>query len=151
MTPPEVRPSVGWKQPPPQHTPRLRLKPKGPRTGRVDGAWWPHSQDLEMEVPDLFAVLSVRLGPINYCLYKLTEWVKSRSKIPIGERVVRLSGYNRQPSNTVEIQGLGGRTVVLLVVPAATGPDRAHAIMMAAATPDDTSTVDELLAVGQNS
>ncbi|MCV7177433.1 DUF5994 family protein [Mycolicibacterium sphagni] len=151
MTPPEVRTSVGWKEPPPQETPRLRLKPKGPVTGRVDGAWWPHSDDLEAEVPDLLAVLSVRLGPVRYVLYKMTEWVKTRTKMPIGERFVRLGGYERQPSNTVEVQGLNGKKVVLLVVPAATDPDRAHSIMMAAAAPDDTSTVDELLAVGHSS
>jgi hypothetical protein len=77
--------------------------------------------------------------------------VKTRTKMPIGERFVRLGGYERQPSNTVEVQGLNGKKVVLLVVPAATDPDRAHSIMMAAATPDDTSTVDELLAVGHSS
>ena len=151
MTQPEVRPSVGWTEPPPQQTPRLRLKPKGPLTGRVDGAWWPHSEDLEAEAPDLLAVLSVRLGPISYVLYKLTEWVQARSKMPIGGRLVRLGGYQRQPSNTVEVQGLGGRKIVLLVVPATTDPDRAHAIMMAAAVPGDTSTVDELLAAGHDS
>ncbi len=49
----------------PQNTPRLRLKPKAPSTGHVDGAWWPHSDDLAAELPDLLAVLSVRLGPID--------------------------------------------------------------------------------------
>lgn len=151
MTQPEVRPSVGWKEPPPQTTPRLRLKPKGPRTGRVDGAWWPHSGNLEAEVPDLLAVLSVRLGPISDVLYKMTEWVKARNKIPIGDHVVRLGGYHRQPSNTVEVQGLGGGKLVLLVVPAATDPDRAHAIMMGAASPGNASTVDELLATDHDS
>ena len=145
MTRSEVRPSVGWKEPPPQHTPRLRLKPKGTPTGRVDGAWWPHSDDLEAEVPDLLAVLSVRLGPISYVLYKMTEWVKAGRTMPIGGRFVRLGGYQRQPSNTIEIRGLGGRKVVLLVVPAATDPDRAHAIMMAASAPENASSVDDLL------
>ncbi len=107
MTQPEVRTSVGWKEPPPQATPRLRLKPKVLRLVALTGAWWPHSDDLEAEVPpDLLAVLSVRLGPpISYVLYKMTEWVKARGKILIGGRVVRLDGYNRQPSNTVEVQG----------------------------------------------
>jgi hypothetical protein len=68
--------------------------------------------------------------------------------MPIGGRFVRLGGYQRQPSNTVEIQGLGGKKVVLLVVPAATDPNRAHTIMMAASAPEDTSSVDELLAAG---
>ncbi len=41
------------------HTPRLRLKPKAPQSGYVDGAWWPYSDDLTAELPDLLAVLSV--------------------------------------------------------------------------------------------
>ncbi len=148
MAPAVHRSSIGWKQPPPRQTPRLRLKPKGANTGRVDGAWWPHSENLEAEIPDLLAVLSVRLGPISYVLYRMTEWIKARSTMPIGERFVRLGGHHRQPSNTVEVRGLGGRKVILLVVPATTGPDRAHAIMMAAAAPDNAATVDELLATG---
>ncbi|EUA14764.1 hypothetical protein I546_0711 [Mycobacterium kansasii 732] len=41
------------------------MKPKAPTTGYVDGAWWPHGDDLPIELPDLLAVLSVRLGPID--------------------------------------------------------------------------------------
>lgn len=151
MTPPNSRATLGWKQPVPQQTPRLRLKPQGPLTGRVDGAWWPHSGDLAAEVPDLLAVLSVRLGPISYVLYKITEWVKIKSKVPIDGTLVRFDGYHRQPDNTIEIQGSGGRNIVLLVVPAPTDPDRAHAIMMAAAAPGNSSTVAELLATGLDS
>jgi hypothetical protein len=44
-----------------EHALRLRLKPKGPTTGYVDGAWWPRSADLVGELPELFAVLAVRL------------------------------------------------------------------------------------------
>ena len=33
------------------HQLRLRLKPKAPRTGYVDGAWWPRSHDLAAELP----------------------------------------------------------------------------------------------------
>jgi hypothetical protein len=41
MTPRQHRTDVGRDQTPPEHTPRLRLKPKAPQTGYVDGAWWP--------------------------------------------------------------------------------------------------------------
>jgi hypothetical protein len=93
-------------------------------------------------------VLSVRLGPISDVLYKMTDWVKARSKMRLGGRLVRLAGYNRQRSNTVEVLGLGGGKLVLLVVPVGTDPDRAHAVMMTAAAPDNADTVDELLASG---
>ena len=146
MTPTHVRSDKGWRQPPPQETPRLRLKPKDLPTGRVDGAWWPHSADLAAEIPDLVAVLSVRLGQISDVLYKMTEWVRPPVKMSIGGGKVRISGYHRQPDNTIEVIGLGGQRVVLLVVPADTEEHAAHDILMAAAVPDDAETVQALLA-----
>jgi hypothetical protein len=69
MTQHTAGPSLGRHPTPPDYTPRLRLKPKAPRSGYVDGAWWPYSNDLLKELPDLLAVLSVRLGPIERVLY----------------------------------------------------------------------------------
>ena len=82
MAPQQDRTDVGRHPTPPEHTPRLRLKPKAPHTGYVDGAWWPHSDDLTTELPDLLAVLSVRLGPIDRVLFKLTDWAKAPTKLP---------------------------------------------------------------------
>ena len=86
MAPQQDRTDVGRHPTPPEHTPRLRLKPKAPHTGYVDGAWWPHSDDLTTELPDLLAVLSVRLGPMDRVLYKLTDWAKAPAKLAAGGR-----------------------------------------------------------------
>lgn len=130
----------------PEHTPRLRLKPKGRISGYVDGAWWPHSDDLATQLPDLLAVLSVRLGPIDRVLFNVNEWVPPPRKLSTGGRAVRLDGYQRQPAHTIEVLGFsGGGRIALLVVPADSDPDEAHATLMAAATPHDKSTVDGLL------
>lgn len=130
----------------PEHTPRLRLKPKAPRSGFVDGAWWPHSDDLNAELPDLLAVLSVRIGPIDRVLFNVNEWLKPTPKLVAGGRAVRLDGHQRQPVSTVEVIGLDQSTVALLVVPPNSEPDGAHDALMAAAAPSDESTVDALLA-----
>ena len=58
MTLQRGRTTTDSKRTPPEKTPRLRLKPKAPTSGYVDGAWWPHSDDLPIELPDLLAVLS---------------------------------------------------------------------------------------------
>lgn len=131
----------------PAHTPRLRLKPKAPHSGYVDGAWWPRSDDLNAELPDLLAVLSVRLDRIDRVLYNLNEWANVPAKLATGGRAVRLDGYRRQPANTVEILGLNRDRIALLVVPPYTDPDQAHTTMMAAAGPNDASTVDDLVVV----
>ena len=147
MGPRQDRTSVGRHPTPPQHTPRLRLKPKAPHSGYVDGAWWPHSDALTTELPDLLAVLSVRLGRIDRVLYKLTDWSKAPTKLATGGRSVRLDGYRLQPPNIIEVRGLNRNRIVLLVVPPHTDPDRAHATLMAAAAPDNDSTVDGLLMI----
>ncbi len=138
---------VARRHTPPAHTPRLRLKPKAPVSGYVDGAWWPHSDDLAAELPDLLAVLSVRLGPIARLIYSLNEWAKAPKKLSTDAGKVRLDGYRLQPANTVEVLGLNGKKLVLLVVSPRAGPEHAHTIMMTAAGPNNALTVDSLLAV----
>jgi hypothetical protein len=138
---------VGPRHTHPVQTPRLRLKPKAPLSGYVDGAWWPHSEDLTAELPDLLSVLSVRLGPIGRVIYNLNEWAKPPAKFATGGRMVRLDGYRLQPVNTVEVLGLNGNKIVLLVASPHADPDQAHAIMMTAAGPNDASTVENLLMV----
>jgi hypothetical protein len=137
--------NVMHRHTPPVHTPRLRLKPKAPSSGYVDGAWWPHSNDLTGELPDLLAVLSVRLGPIDRVIYKLNEWAKAPKKLATDGRTVRLDGYHLQPINTLEVLGLNRKKIVLLVVSPQADPDQAHAIMMTAAGPDNALTVNSLL------
>src|ERR1700730_17878593 len=129
----------------PAHTPRLRLNPKARESGDVDGAWWPHSEDLTAELPDLLSVLSVRLGPISRLTYNLTEWANAPKKLVTDGRTVRLDGYHRQPVSTVEILGVNRKRIVLLVVSPHADPDQAHAIMMTAAGANDASSATSLL------
>lgn len=132
----------------PEHTPRLRLKPKAPASGHVDGAWWPHSDDLATELPDLLAVLSVRLGSVDRVLYNLAEWAKIPKRLMTGGRAVRLDGYRLQPANTLQVIGVGRDKILLLVVPPHTDPEVAHEAMMTAAAPNDATAVGDLLAIG---
>ena len=129
----------------PRITPRLRLKPKGSTAGYVDGAWWPHSDDLPNELPDLLAVLSIRLGPIDRVTYNFADWATAPAKFPTGDATVRLSGYYQQPGNTIQVVGINRTKLVLLVVPTRTDPEHAHDIMMSAAAPDNASSIDGLL------
>jgi hypothetical protein len=145
MTLRDVRSAPNSAHAGPQRTPRLRLKPKAASTGHVDGAWWPHSDNLLMELPDLLAVLSVRLGPIDRVTYNFADWAAAPTKFPTGGDTVRLSGFYQQQVNTLEVIGINRTKLVLLVVPSRTEPEHAHDIMMSAATPKDTSTVEYLL------
>jgi Family of unknown function (DUF5994) len=129
----------------PESRPRLRLKPKAPPTGYLDGAWWPRSDELALELPDLLAVLSVRLGAVDRVIYGLREWAKAPPKLASEGRSIKLDGYRRQPSNTIYVLGVNRSRIVLLVFPPNTEPDNARVAMMTAAAPGNTATVDALL------
>jgi hypothetical protein len=123
---------------------RLRLKPRGPVTGFVDGGWWPRSPDLPAELPALSAVLAVRMGPVESVSYNLDAWDPAPRRITVDGRRVRLAGYRSQDPATIEVLS-ARRRITLLVVPPATTPERAHASLMAAGRRAGTDRVDALL------
>ena len=84
MTLDQARKSFRQHDTPRVPTPRLRLKPKGPPSGHVDGAWWPRSDDLTTELPDLIAVLSFRLGEIDRVTYNFNEWIEAPAQFTTG-------------------------------------------------------------------
>lgn len=125
--------------------PRLRLKPRGPTTGFVDGAWWPRSRDLAPELPALLAVLAVRMGRIERVSYNLTTWAPTARKIDVDGVVVRLAGYRTQHPDTVDVFSARHLTT-LLVVPPQTSPETAHHILMTVAHRGNTDPIPQLLA-----
>ncbi|BCZ22569.1 DUF5994 domain-containing protein [Mycobacterium senriense] len=127
--------------------PRFRLKPKAHGSGHVDGAWWPRSDDLMMELPDLIEVLSGRLGAVGQVMYHPGEWATTPTELVTSERAVHLDGSRGQHPNTVEVLDAKGNKLVFLVVPAHIDPDQAHAIVMAAAASGNASSVDTLLMI----
>ena len=145
MTPLARSPRGDRHRIPPYHTPRLRLKPKARTSGYVDGAWWPFSDDLATELPDLLAVLSVRLGAVSRVIYNIDEWISVPAKFATGGDLVRLDGFRNQPAHTLEVLGVDRSNLLLLVVSPNTDAGDAHSTMMAAAAPDDATTVDGLL------
>jgi hypothetical protein len=123
---------------------RLRLKPKAPTTGWVDGGWWPRSRVLAVELPGLLSVLAVRLGHIERVSYHLGEWGQTLRKISCGAGVVRLEGYRGQHANTVDVIAARQRVTLLVVAPEASA-QTAHAVLMAAGHRGNTDNVDTLL------
>jgi Family of unknown function (DUF5994) len=127
MTLEQARKCVRRHDTPRVRTSPLRLKPKARRSGHVDGAWNPRSDDLTTELPDLIAVLSFRLGAIDHVTYDLNERIEAPAQLGIGGRMVHLDGGHRQPSNTLEVLDTNRNKIVLLVVLSHTDPDDAHA------------------------
>jgi hypothetical protein len=113
---------------------RLRLKPKAPATGYVDGAWWPRTRDLAAELPELAEVLSVRLGPVHRVAFAMDAWAPPPARrLPLDGRQLRLEAFRYQDKDIVYLSGLDGRRICLLVIPPEVGDAAGHDAMMTAA------------------
>lgn len=129
----------------PRLTLRMKLKPKAPTTGYVDGAWWPRSRDLSAETPVLLAALTARLGDIERVTYQLASW-DAPTRLPAPDRRVRLDGFCCQHADTVTVVGSGGRhRLTLFVVPSETTHDAAQRMLATASQRANADPIDTLL------
>lgn len=127
---------------------RLMLKPEiGPMvasTGHVDGAWWPRSRDLVLELPVLAKALAAWLGRVERVSYSLSVWAATVRRIRVDGAPVRLAGYRLQDPDTVEVLGHTHRITLLVVPPEATEV-AGHQAMALAADPANTDSPAQLL------
>jgi hypothetical protein len=122
----------------------LRLKPKAPATGYVDGGWWPRSRDLTTELAALAEVLTVRLGRIERVSYGLSNWDPAPRKV--GAHGLRLEGFTYQDQNIVHVTGSRGGRISLFVVPPGLIDTAGHDAMMIAGRRDNADRPEEILA-----
>jgi hypothetical protein len=57
--------------------PRLRLKPPHRSAGFVQGGWWPHTDQLYIELRQLLAALPSRSGTIERLIYDENSWASA--------------------------------------------------------------------------
>ncbi|WP_405485782.1 DUF5994 family protein [Nocardia sp. NBC_00511] len=111
----------------PVDRPSLWLKPREEDDSYLDGVWWPRSDDLAAELPDLLALLTPRLGPARRVVYDHASWSRPRTELIVGDRVVQIDAYRFELGNTLYVFGVAGGMVVLRVVTSADDRDAACA------------------------
>jgi hypothetical protein len=126
---------------------RLRLKPKGPISGYVDGSWWPQSRDLAAELPALVDALAVRLGSVRRVAYAMTAWGAAPRRTEVDGHTVRLEGFRSQDENVVHMIGPNRERLSLLVVPPEATDASGHDAMMTAAGQDNADSPTKILTV----
>jgi len=83
-----------------------------------DGAWFPRSRDLVVELPELIAELERRDVRVERFTYALEAWQPVPRKIVVSGRVVRTGGFRSMDPQVVCISWDGGaRRADLLVIP----------------------------------
>ena len=83
-----------------------------------DGGWFPRSDDLAVELPELIAELERRGVRIERFTYSLEAWEPAPRKLVLRDRVVRTGGFRSMDPGVVCLSWAGGQRVAdLLVVP----------------------------------
>ncbi len=83
-----------------------------------DGAWFPRSRDLAVEVPELIAALDRHGVRVERFTYSLDAWLPAPRKVVVGGRVVRTGGFRSMDDGAVCLTWAGGnKRADLLVVP----------------------------------
>jgi hypothetical protein len=134
----------------PARTTRLILKPGMPRTGAVDGAWWPSSRDLVAEVPALVAAFPTTAGRVQRVGFGRSLWdaIPHRTRGWAEGKRIGLDGFAAFAPDVVWVATsiTGSAPLFLLVVPPDTAPDAAAEILRRAGSPENLETAAELLA-----
>jgi Family of unknown function (DUF5994) len=83
-----------------------------------DGAWFPRSRDLGVELPELIAELERRGVRVERFTYSLESWQPVPRKMEVSGRILRTGGFRSMDAQVVCLTWGGGtRRADLLVVP----------------------------------
>ncbi|RZT87387.1 hypothetical protein EV383_4307 [Pseudonocardia sediminis] len=123
---------------------RLTFKPDSSTdTGYVDGAWWPRSRDLAVELEALAAEPGA--GHVDRVSYSFPDWDDTPRRALVDGTVVKLGGYRTLPAHTMNVLD-GSRWRTLLVVPPGTSAADAEHALAAAGSAGNLDSVADLLA-----
>ncbi|MFJ9945328.1 DUF5994 family protein [Streptomyces erythrochromogenes] len=125
---------------------RLSLTPKTTLAGQLDGAWWPRTRDLEVELPPLAAALDETWGRVTRVTVNPARWPVVPRTVAVAGRVLHVGWFTEQdPDKLILLSYTVGRWD-LLVVPPETAAAAAARLMAAAAIPGSVLTAGVLMA-----
>ncbi|MFD7615057.1 DUF5994 family protein [Streptomyces sp. NPDC059828] len=124
---------------------RLSLTPKTSLDGQLDGAWWPHSRDLEAELPPLVDALEGPIGRITHVTVNPTRWPVVPHKVPVAGHTVHVGWFAEQDPDKMILLSYATGRYDLLVIPPQTEPAAAARLMAAAAIPGSVLTAGVLM------
>jgi hypothetical protein len=92
----------------------------GSAHGCVDGAWWPKTPNLAVELPDIVAVFSRWIGTVHRVVYDPTLWKTPPSRLIRHGAAISVDPYRMVNRETIGLMGTHSRSAVLFVVPPST-------------------------------
>jgi len=120
--------------------PRLKFRGEVSRRTILDGAWWPRSRDVVVELSNLVAALDARQFPVARIMLNPSVWDSHPRRIGVAGRTVRLGWFTTLGAELLIATTSGDQRVDLLVVSPNAPPASADAAMTMASDGPDALT-----------
>jgi hypothetical protein len=118
---------------------RLQLKPYRPASEHIDGTWWPRSQDLADELPELVSSVSDRLGQVAMVGYPRNGWEPTPETAEVGGQTIELLGFTSDEPASVILIGEDGQHLTLRVIRPETSAEVARQALEEAQATNDAA------------
>jgi len=126
---------------------RIRLSPRAGRD-RLDGAWWPQSRDLDVELADLVDHFPAASGRITRAIYSPPDWdTAPERQVAVAGGNVKVGSFPRDDTHVIRLKTADRTILYLLVVPSGTPEAPAQAALLTAAAQGNAAGAEHLLSV----
>jgi Family of unknown function (DUF5994) len=115
------------------------------RRGELDGAWWPQSRDLAVELADLADHFPHTTGKIDHVAYWAPDWVRAPCHVEVASGAIKTDQSPDDDTHAIRLLMSTRETLHVMVVPAATAPERARHAMTVAASPTNLTSAQMIL------
>lgn len=122
----------------------LRMETTRSRVGVLDGAWWPRSRDVAIELPALVSALTEYIGPITRIGLDVSAWNGLPARLVLDGRVVHIDS-SATGDDTVLVTRGDQDHFSLLVVPSDATEQAARAAMEQAVQADNSASAEQIL------
>jgi len=123
---------------------RLLLSPRLGH-GALDGAWWPQSRDLAVELADLVDHFPAAAGRIIRALYSPPDWLAPPRRVKVAGGFVKAGFFPHDDTHVMSLRMYDQQIVKLMVVPPGTSSRLARPAMQTAADPANSDCATALL------
>lgn len=116
-----------------------------PGRDRVDGAWWPQSRHLDVELADLVDQFPAYLGRITRALFSPPDWDPAPRRIPVARGYVKVGSFPRDDTHLIQLTTSDRTVLLVLVVPPAFTASQGAEALLAASTPGNAHSAAAIL------
>lgn len=125
---------------------RLRMSARAGHD-RLDGAWWPQSRDLAVELADLVDHFPTASGRITRVVFSPPDWDEAPVRqVTVAAGTVKIGSFPRDDTHLMQVKTSDHALLHLLVVPPGTPQAPAEAALLAAAAQGNAAGAEHLLA-----